>query len=278
MMTPRTQPFRAAWAVVLMIGLNAATARASALQIHEGRITVEAHQVPLQYLMQLVADSGIVVRIDPDINPLVTLSFRDRNLEDGLKAMLRPHNHVFFWRTDPSRGSSGDRGAYRLAEIHIFRPGRKERMVALEPPPTPPEPGESAESASAPVDTKVLILDNKVFVPVVLGYQGREIETTLIFDTGAGSIVLHQNVAEQLAIETTETSKGRGVGGIEIESRMARLDYVRVGPHRKENLRADIVAYQGTAEDHYNGLLGMNFLRGLTYTIDFDRQVIRWGP
>jgi hypothetical protein len=29
-------------------------------------------------------------------------------------------------------------------------------------------------------------------------------------------------------------------------------------------------------DSSYNGLLGMNFLKGLSYTIDFERQVIVW--
>lgn len=28
----------------------------------------------------------------------------------------------------------------------------------------------------------------------------------------------------------------------------------------------------------YKGLLGMNFLRGLDYRVDFDRGVIVWNP
>ena len=51
-----------------------------------------------------------------------------------------------------------------------------------------------------------------------------------------------------------------------------------IGPHTKKDLRADIIAYQGEVDARYNGLLGMNFIRGLKYTIDFDNQVIQWLP
>ena len=261
-------------AAVLVVWMPGTALGAFALTIDGDRISIEANQVPLQHMLKTVSNYGITIRIDPDINPLITISFRNRLLEDGLKAVLRPHNHIFLWRT-PAGDPASDRNVYSLDEIHVFRAGRRERIVPLEEaaPSTqqvPPAPEQAA--------TKVLIVDNKVFVPVVLGYQDREVETSLIFDTGAGTIVLHQNVADELAIEATEISSGRGVGGIPIQTRSTRIDYVRVGPHTKKNLRVDIVDYQGAAEECYNGLLGMNFIRGLKYTIDFDQQVIQWNP
>jgi predicted aspartyl protease len=103
----------------------------------------------------------------------------------------------------------------------------------------------------------------------------------LVFDTGASGIVLHQNIAEQLGIEQTSPSKARGVGGIEIETRLTSLQYVVVGPHEKKNIEANIVVYQASPNDPeglYNGLLGMSFIKGLKYTIDFDKQAIQWHP
>jgi hypothetical protein len=85
-------------------------------------------------------------------------------------------------------------------------------------------------------------------------------------------------VADQLGIEDFETSQGFGVGGVRISTKVARLDYVEAGPHKKENLRVDIIQYQGEADADYNGLLGMNFIRGLKYTIDFNKQTIQWTP
>jgi len=246
------------------------------LEITNDRLSIHAVNVPLQDVLKRLTDYGITIRIDPDINPQISATFENRALEDGIKALLKPQNHVFFWIRPQGRQAGAPVETYRLNEIHVFRPGLKGRMINFDPSGANATPEKS--KAIALPDTKVNIQDNRVLVPVTIGYQGETVETTLIFDTGAGSIVLHDTVAEQLNIQDTQTSTGVGVGGIEIQARTTRLDFVQVGPHKKENLRADIVTYQGEPDAAYNGLLGMNFIRGLKYTIDFNNQVIQWSP
>jgi hypothetical protein len=257
---------------------------ASLVEINGDKISIEANQIPMQeVLKQLSTNYGITVRIDPDINPLITVSFKNRDLEDGLKAMLKLHNHVFVWKTKAPAINGTISPTYILDEIHIFKPGQKDRMVNIQEPDRSapsedqPQPEAEPETETEPLpETRVIIKNNKVYVPVTLGYENNEIETTLIFDTGAGSIILHANVAQQLGIEQGQASQGEGVGGIKIATRTTRLSFVQVGPFKKDNLRADIIAYEGAADTDYNGLLGMNFIRGLKYTIDFNEQVIRW--
>jgi predicted aspartyl protease len=261
---------------ILLVLWAAMPCHAFQIEIRNNKLSVQAKEVPLQTLLkQLAAEYGIILRMDPSINPLVTASFSDRDLTDGLKSILKPYNHVLFWRSatgDPGRSSNA---AYRLNEIHVFRPGEKRSMVAFEVPPEEPE-SESEPGTPDIVETPVIIKGNKVFVPVTLTYGDNEVNTTLLFDTGASSIVLHQSVAEELGLEEFKSSRGQGVGGVPITTRMTRLTTVEVGPHTKRDLRADIVEFQGTADDDYNGLLGMNFLRGLKYTIDFEQQIVRW--
>jgi predicted aspartyl protease len=255
------------------------------LQVNDSKLSVNADKIPLQDLLRALSYNGITIRIDPKINPLISAEFSDRDLEEGLKSILKPHNHAFVWKPIPPFPKEAD-STYQLKEIHIFRPGEKDLMVDIEPLDEDEQSTRSKltkddEQGTKETETEVVIHNDKVYVPVTLAYQGEEVETTLVFDTGASGIVLHQNIAEQLGIEQTSPSKARGVGGIEIETRLARLQYIVVGPHEKKDVKIDIVAYQALPNDPeglYNGLLGMSFIKGLKYTIDFDKQAIQWHP
>ncbi len=111
----------------LVVVLWVTGAVAADVSIQGDRLTIHADQVPLQSLLQRLADLGIKVRIDPQINPKITASFEDREVRQGLGSILKPFDHVLIWKS--IEGPAGP--IPTLAEIQVFKPGKKERIKPL---------------------------------------------------------------------------------------------------------------------------------------------------
>ena len=135
--------------------------------------------------------------------------------------------------------------------------------------------GSSGEKKSTD-ETRVTIVGNMVLVPVTLGYGGNAAEVLLVLDTGASHTLLSTEVADRLHIHSTETRKAhvQVVGGALVEVALAKLSYISIEPHSKKDVVIGLIDDKGPLK--YDGLLGMDFLRGLKYHIDFENQVIRW--
>ncbi len=125
--------------------------------------------------------------------------------------------------------------------------------------------------------TKVRIRGNAVLVPVTIVHGGREADVQMLLDTGASATTLHASVAERLAVDLDRAKKARVqvVGGEVLEARVIQVDRLTVGPHTKRNVRAVVVPHRGPASA-YDGLLGMDVLRGLKYRVDFNRELLVW--
>lgn len=124
--------------------------------------------------------------------------------------------------------------------------------------------------------TPVTILGLQVFVPVVLINGSTEVQANLLLDTGATSTVITPDVAARLNIEDFAHTKVRVVGGKVLSARRTVLTGLRVGPISRANQPVIIVAQRGGGFG--DGLIGMSFLAGLKYTIDFQKQTINWMP
>jgi len=128
-------------------------------------------------------------------------------------------------------------------------------------------------------ETPVKVRGNQVLVPVKLSYHGNRVEVHLVLDTGASRTVLHRASLDELAIPENEgkLAYGVGAGGNKIASRGVTFESITVGPFKVDRAEAFVIDYQQQSAG-YDGLLGMDFLRNLSYEIDYEQQIIRWQP
>jgi predicted aspartyl protease len=136
---------------------------------------------------------------------------------------------------------------------------------------------EAEQKLQEKMQTAVIVEDNRILVPVTLVNNGIEVGTHLLLDTGASQIVLHREFAEQLNIAVLKKGFAQVVGGQNIYVETGQISYFKVGPYTMEKAEVLIVAHEGEPVS-YSGLLGMNFLKNVPYTIDYKNQVIRWQP
>lgn len=136
-----------------------------------------------------------------------------------------------------------------------------------------------AEETSDGSVTPVKIVGNTVFVPVTLSHGSRTAQVQLILDTGASVSTITPDIASRLdmRLDQAVSASIQVVGGGEVVARGVRLERVAVGPHVKSGMNVAVIDNKG-GRLQYDGLLGMDFLRGLHYRLDFNEKVIRWMP
>ncbi|GBC60712.1 hypothetical protein DENIS_1669 [Desulfonema ishimotonii] len=125
-------------------------------------------------------------------------------------------------------------------------------------------------------ETPVEIEGNNVIVPVRLICGKKKMTARLLLDTGASVTALHREVARKLSLRNLRKARAQVASGDVIDTWVAHLESVQAGPHIRTGLEAVILDISGDQQLPWNGLLGMNFLRGLRYHVDFERQVISW--
>lgn len=176
---------------------------------------------------------------------------------------LDPQERTLMQQRDRER-----RAAARQQESERQEQSRRQRLEE--------EQQAAREARAKALATRVVINGRQVFVPVKLSNGSVETNAMLLLDTGATSSVISPAVAERLQLQESTNVKIGVVGGRVMNARRVVLSQMEVGPVRRYNQEAVVVRQR--SDDFGDGLLGMSFLAGLKYTIDFNTQTINWIP
>ena len=87
------------------------------VRISGARLTIHAEQIPLQDILKRMVKQGVLVRIDPTLNPLISASFENRDVQEALSSILKPVAYVLTWEADVGLPGTDP----RLIEIQIFK-------------------------------------------------------------------------------------------------------------------------------------------------------------
>ena len=100
------------------------------VQLHGERITVSAEKTYLRTILTRLASQGVIVKLDPQINPLITINYSNRPVVQVFGAILNNASFSLLWESKKDqRGST----QISLTEIQIFKSGRKDLVKRLMP-------------------------------------------------------------------------------------------------------------------------------------------------
>ena len=163
-----------------------------------------------------------------------------------------------------------------LPERERHRCEAEERYAALFIKNHTPRGSDATAAANLPMETPVVIRDNQILVPVVFMHGGRHLHVNLLLDTGATTTVLYPHAARAIDVQGSRPRDARGVDGQRIAAWDLSISAMRLGPFRFDNLAAVLISHTDQNLP-YGGLLGIDILQQLSYTIDFQNRVIRWN-
>ncbi|SHJ10629.1 clan AA aspartic protease, TIGR02281 family [Desulfatibacillum alkenivorans DSM 16219] len=125
--------------------------------------------------------------------------------------------------------------------------------------------------------TAVTIANNQVVVPVQFRFKGKTVTASMLLDTGANRTLINKDVGERLGLKPEDGGMTgiQVVGGGLLPAMDIPVDEIRVGPNKRKNM--NVLVLERRAAGGHDGLLGMDFLMGYKFHVDYDKQRLVWS-
>jgi len=87
-------------------------------------------------------------------------------------------------------------------------------------------------------ETPIVIENNQILVPVVIGHKGRTVKAYFLLDTGCTTTLLHQTITERIQPDITNIGTSTVADGRAVTTNFCRVDFIQVGPFTENNFTA----------------------------------------
>ncbi|GEM_PF-5024352 len=123
--------------------------------------------------------------------------------------------------------------------------------------------------------TPVMARGNRVLVPVELRLGGKDAHLMLLLDDKAPVTTIHRSAVEELRFPPGEQITLPGTGNRNVKAEKVVAGLVDIGPFELKDFPVVLVTPQGGTRA-FDGTLGVDFLKDHPYTVDYEREMLRW--
>lgn len=97
------------------------------VRLHGETITLVVENQPLSTILAELSRQGVLVSLDPGVNPTISATFNDQPVDIVLKSILKSLDYVLVWQGVNQETQT----ALHLAKISIFQNGHSDRALPL---------------------------------------------------------------------------------------------------------------------------------------------------
>jgi predicted aspartyl protease len=138
-----------------------------------------------------------------------------------------------------------------------------------------PARADEPRTASATVKFALASPDKPLLIlPVSINKKG---PFRFVLDTGASMTVLSRTLATKLAVKAEEKAAGMGAGG-KISFSLGSIQSLSIGDATMEGVGVaigDLTALSKVTGAELDGIIGYNFLKNYTLTVDYKNETVR---